>query len=117
MPHHEKLNYVEFASRNLIQTKIFFERAFGWSFQDYGLDYCAFDNQGLEGGFFFAEQVAEPGSGSALLIFYSQNLEATMDQVKAAGGTLYKDIFAFPGGRRFHFIEPGGNEFAVWTDK
>lgn len=116
MPRHEKINYVEYPSRDLTETKRFFERAFGWAFEDYGPDYVAFSNQGLDGGFFRSDLAARTESGSALIVLYSEDLEGTLGKVEAAGGKVVKPIFAFPGGRRFHFIEPGGNELAVWSE-
>lgn len=115
MPTHEKLDYVEYPSRDLEATKAFFRTAFGWAFEDCGPDYTAFSGQGLDGGFFRAEMAACSSQGSALLVFYSERLEDTLDKVLAAGGTVVKPVFAFPGGRRFHFTEPSGNEFAVWS--
>ena len=116
MNEHEKLNYVEFASSDLNATKKFFEKAFGWSFVDYGSDYAAFAGQGLDGGFFAANQRSSTANGAALLVFYSNNLEGTLAKVTEAGGNIIKPIFDFPGGRRFHFTEPSGNEFAVWSE-
>ncbi|MFC7299439.1 VOC family protein [Herminiimonas aquatilis] len=113
---HEKLNYVEYPSRDIAATKHFFEAAFGWHFIDYGPDYSAFSNQGLDGGFYQSELASNTATGAALLVFYSRTLESTEQKVRAAGGIVNKEIFAFPGGRRFHFIEPGGNEFAVWSE-
>lgn len=116
MPKHETLNYVEFPSRNLAATKRFFEAAFGWTFVDYGPDYAAFSDQGLDGGFFTADLAAQTSNGSALLVFYSEGIDDTLTKVSKAGGEIIKPIFSFPGGRRFHFVEPGGNEFAVWAN-
>ena len=113
---HEKLNYVEFAARDLPATKSFFEKAFAWAFVDYGPEYTAFSGQGLDGGFFRASLCSTPATGGALLVFYSADLEATLAKVEAAGGHVVKPVFDFPGGRRFHFTEPSGNEFAVWSD-
>jgi uncharacterized protein len=115
VPQHGKIDYVEFASRDLEGTKRFFERAFSWTFVDYGPDYVAFSDQGLDGGFYRADLAARVETGSALIVFYSEDLEATLGKVEAAGGQVVKAIFAFPGGRRFHFTEPGGNELAVWS--
>lgn len=115
MPAHEKINYVEYPARNLEATKAFFTTAFGWAFEDYGPDYAAFSGQGLDGGFFRADMAARADQGSALIVFYSERLEETLAKVEAAGGTVVKPIFEFPGGRRFHFTEPSGNEFAVWS--
>ncbi|MFC6633927.1 VOC family protein [Microbulbifer taiwanensis] len=116
MSEHEKLNYVEFPSKKLTETKAFFEQAFGWSFTDYGPEYTAFSNQGLDGGFFKADMSSSTENGAALLVFYSNDLEGTQEKVTRAGGEIAKPIFSFPGGRRFHFTEPCGNEFAVWSD-
>ncbi len=116
MHQHGKLNYVEFASRDLAATKAFFGNAFDWQFTDYGDDYTAFSNEGLDGGFFKSDKVATPASGAPLLVFYSAELENTQVAVEAAGAEISQAIFSFPGGRRFHFVEPGGNEFAVWSE-
>ena len=116
MKEHEKLNYVEFPSSNLQATKIFFETAFGWSFVDYGPEYTAFAGSSLDGGFFKANLCSSTANGAALLIFYSHDLESTLSKVSQAGGKIVKPIFSFPGGRRFHFTEPSGNEFAVWSE-
>ena len=116
MPAHEKLNYVEFPATDLDASKAFFQSVFGWRFDDYGPDYCAFSGEGLDGGFYRSELAARQSAGSALLVFYSAGLEATQAKVEAAGGVINTPIFAFPGGRRFHFTEPSGNEFAVWSD-
>ena len=117
MNDHEKINYLELPAKDLEATKAFFTQVFNWKFTDYGPEYTAFDNQGIEGGFFKADLAADTKNGSALIVFYSENLEATMEKISAAGGKIVKDIFAFPGGRRFHFSEPSGSEFAVWSDK
>lgn len=115
---HEKLNYVEFPSSDLAATKLFFEVCFGWSFTDYGPDYTAFDpSAGLDGGFFRSEKASKTDHGSALVIFYSERLEETMAKVQHHGGTITLDTISFPGGRRFQFTEPSGNEFGVWSDK
>lgn len=116
MPQHEKINYVELPSRDLAATKAFFQRAFGSTFVDYGPDYAAFSNEGLDGGFHASSRAARTDSGSALIVFYSDALEDTLAKVVAAGGEVVKPIFSFPGGRRFHFLEPGGSEFAVWAE-
>ncbi len=116
MNQHEKLNYVEFHSRDLTLTKAFFTKAFGWTFTDYGPEYTAFSNEGLDGGFFLSDKSSSAASGAALVIFYSERLEDTQAKVEQAGGIISTPIFTFPGGRRFHFTEPSGNEFAVWSD-
>lgn len=116
MTQHEKINYVEFAARDLTSTKRFFTEVFGWSFEDYGPEYTAFSDQEIDGGFYKADLNSISASGAALIVFYSADLERTLNKIEAGGGTITKPIFSFPGGRRFHFIEPSGNEMAVWSD-
>ena len=116
MNQHEKMNYVEFPAKDLAGTKAFFESVFGWSFTDYGPEYTAFENQGLDGGFFQSDLASSTEKGAALIVFYSNQLEATLAKVEQAGGSILKPIYSFPGGRRFHFTEPSGNEFAVWGE-
>jgi predicted enzyme related to lactoylglutathione lyase len=116
MNEHGKLNYIEFPAVDMQATKDFFGSAFGWTFEDFGPEYTAFSDEGLDGGFYQSEMKSSAEKGAALAIFYSNDLEATQSKVEAAGGTISQAIFTFPGGRRFHFIEPSGNELAVWTD-
>jgi len=116
VPTNEKLNYVEYPAQDLEATKHFFTRVFAWSFTDYGPEYTSFSDQGLDGGFFKANLKSSSANGAALLVFYSDDLEATAQRISNAGGVICKPIFSFPGGRRFHFTEPSGNEFAVWSD-
>ncbi len=111
----EVINYVELPAKNIPATKAFFETAFGWSFIDYGEEYTAFNNSGIEGGFFLSELVSRTENGACLLVLLSDDLEATEQRVKKAGGVISQAIFSFPGGRRFHFTEPSGNELAVWS--
>ena len=115
MNEHEKINYVELPSRNIEITKTFFTSVFGWSFEDYGPEYAAFSNAGIDGGFFKSDLVSSSENGSALIVFYSKELEQTQAKIEAAGGSIIKPVFMFPGGRRFHFSDPNGNEYAVWT--
>lgn len=116
MNQHGKINYVEFPAADIAATKSFFSAAFGWQFEDFGPDYTAFSDQGLDGGFFRAEQFSSTENGAALIVFYSSNLEASLQNVVQAGGSINKPVYPFPGGKRFHFVEPSGNEFAVWSD-
>ncbi len=111
-----KINYVEIPSRNLEVTKSFFASAFGWSFVDYGPEYVAIENAGLDGGFYKSDTISSPERGSVLVVLYSSDLEETIDKVTSSGGKVVKDIFDFPGGRRFHFNDPNGNEYAVWSE-
>lgn len=114
MPSHLKLDYIEFKTTDRVATKAFFADVFGWRYQEYGEAYTAILDAGLDGGFYDAEEPVR--DGAMLVIFFSEELEKTREAVLAAGGELTKEIFSFPGGRRFHFREPGGNEFAVWAE-
>ena len=113
---HEKIDYVELPAVDLPGTKQFFSQVFGWTFEDFGPEYTAFANQGLDGGFFKSGQKSTTDQGAALIVFYSNDLEGTLNKIERSGGKIVKPIFSFPGGRRFHFTEPSGNEFAVWSD-
>lgn len=117
MPAHEKINYIELPARDIPAVKRFFTTAFGWEFEDYGPEYTAFAEQGLDGGFYQSELRASTATGSALVVFYSQELEGTQAKIETAGGEIIRPIFSFPGGRRFHFTDPSGNEYAVWSDR
>ncbi len=113
---HEKMNYVELPAQDIDAAKSFFRQAFRWEFVDYGPDYAAFSDQGLDGGFYQSEQLSSAAAGAALIVFYSNDLEQTQAKIKQSGGKIIKAIFDFPGGRRFHFADPSGNEYAVWSD-
>ena len=116
MHEHEKINYVELPAKDLKKAKDFFSTVFNWQFEDYGPEYCAFSNQGIDGGFFKSEQSVSTENGSALIVFFSDDIEATQTKIESAGGVIIKPIFSFPGGRRFHFTDPNGNEYAVWAE-
>jgi len=116
MHDHEKINYLEFPARDLEKTKAFFTDVFGWSFIDYGPEYTAFAKAGLDGGFYKSDLTVSTANGSALVVFYSKDLEQTFAKIEKDGGTIVKPTFSFPGGRRFHFTDPSGNEYAVWSD-
>jgi predicted enzyme related to lactoylglutathione lyase len=116
MNEHEKINYVEFPAKDIEAAKVFFTNVFGWSFTDYGPDYTAFSNEGLDGGFYKSDFNVSTEKGSALIVFYSNNLGQTQSKIEQAGGAIIKPIFSFPGGRRFHFGDLNGNEYAVWSD-
>jgi predicted enzyme related to lactoylglutathione lyase len=108
-----EIDYIEFIVRDIEETKGFFGSAFAWNFTDYGPEYASFDDGRLTGGF----AKGEPVPGGPLVILRSDDLEATRAAVVSAGGTIVKEIFAFPGGRRFHFADPSGNVLAVWSEK
>lgn len=108
------INYIEFKAGDLEAIKNFYHQAFGWEFTDYGPEYTAFSASGLDGGF---EKSDSHISNGALTVLYHQDLDAVREKVLQAGGKISKDIFSFPGGHRFHFLDPSGNELAVWSDK
>ncbi len=111
---HLKIDYVEFATQDISATQAFLAKAFAWTFTDYGPGYQGFANAGIDGGI---EGDPEHVGAPPLVILKTDDLEAAEASVKAAGGAITRPIFAFPGGRRFHFREPGGNEMAVWSEK
>ena len=113
---HETINYVELPSSNIEKTKQFFSTVFNWQFHDFGPEYTAFTNAGLNGGFYLSDKSSAVDNGGALIVFYSQDLLHTQEKITAAGGAISKAVFDFPGGSRFHFTDTTGNEFAVWSD-
>ena len=119
MNRHEKINYIELPAQDLTAIKVFYSQVFAFEFTDYGPEYAAFSNSGLEGGFFKVDQplASTTQAGSALVVFYGDDLQSTLEKISDAGGAVAKPIFSFPGGRRFHFLDPNGNELAVWSDK
>lgn len=113
---HNQINYIEIPAKDVPATKKFFGDVFDWTFTDYGPDYCSFSNDGVDGGFFKSDLTVSTSTGSVLVVLYSAELETTQSKVEASGGTIIKPIYDFPGGRRFHFTDPNGNEFAVWSE-
>ena len=111
-----KINYIELPAKDISETKKFYSDTFYWEFTDYGDDYVAFSNAGLQGGFYRSELSSDAQSGSALVVLFSDSLESTLARVQENGGVINKEIFSFPGGRRFHFLDLSGNELAVWSD-
>lgn len=114
---HETIDYLELPSKNIPATKTFFEEVFGWKFTDYGDEYTSFESKGMTGGFYQSDLHSTTENGATLIVFYSDDLKATQQKIEDAGGMIIKPVFSFPGGHRFHFAEPSGNEFAVWSDK
>lgn len=111
---HNRINYIEFEAPDLPAIKDFYSKTFGWIFTDYGPDYVAFNDGSLDGG--FSQGSKKSNSGYPLVILFSTDLEASLDIVTNHGGTIVRPIFDFPGGRRFHFTDPAGNELAVWAE-
>lgn len=110
-----KLDYLEMPAKDgtLDSVKAFYSAALGWTFTDYGPTYSAFE-EGLDGGFHAG---SEGSTLKPLPVVYSEDLEATLAGVESAGGKIVKSIYDFPGGRRFHFLDPAGNELAVWSEQ
>ena len=117
MPTDLKIDYIELPASDLDAVEAFYRAVFGWTFEDYGPEYRAFSDGGTDGGFYRADVASSQASGAALVILYAEDLEAVRASVEEAGGTILKPIFDFPGGRRFHFADPHGNELAVWSDR
>ncbi len=107
-----RMDYIEFPATDIPATKRFYSDVFGWQFTDYGPDYISFFDGRLAGGF---SKETHPAKGT-LVVLYASDLEATEAKVKKAGGKIVKPTFSFPGGRRFHFTDPSGNELAVWSE-
>ena len=113
MERDHRIDYIELPATDIAGTKRFYVAVFGWKFTDYGPDYTSFEDGRLAGGFTTEGKVAR---GGPLVVMYADKLEAQEAKVRQAGGTITKPIFSFPGGRRFHFTDPSGNELAVWSE-
>jgi hypothetical protein len=110
---HHAIDYVELGATDVAAAKRFYAAAFGWRFNDYGPDYAGIQGEGREvGGIAKADAVR---GGGPLVVLYSERLDATLAAITAAGGRIVTPPFGFPGGRRFHFADPSGNELAVWS--
>jgi predicted enzyme related to lactoylglutathione lyase len=112
---HHTIDYVELAAPDLAGSVAFYSQAFGWSFNDYGGVYAGIASPGGEGEVGGLNPEGEPGPGGALVLLYSDDLDATVEAVRSAGGQITRDPYAFPGGRRFYFRDPAGNELGVWS--
>jgi predicted enzyme related to lactoylglutathione lyase len=109
-----RIDYIEIPVTDLPKARAFLETMFGWKFQEWGDEYFGFNDGSLNGGL---RQANEPTpANGVLLILYSEDLERDVVRVQDLGGTISQEIFPFPGGRRFHFIDPVGTEFAIWSD-
>ncbi len=109
-----RVDYIEFLATDIEETKKFYSEVFGWEFTDYGPDYTSFTDGRLAGGFSVAPTVP---AGGPLVVLYSTNLAEIKARVSESGGEIVRETFEFPGGRRFHFTDPSGNELAVWSDR
>ena len=112
--HDRRIDYIEFPATDIQATKRFYQQAFGWTFTDYGPEYTSFEDGRLTGGFTTGGTIAR---GGVLVVLFAVDIDDTERRVREAGGTIVKPTFSFPGGRRFHFTDPSGNELAVWTDR
>jgi uncharacterized protein len=112
--HDRRIDYIELAATDIEATKRFYQSVFGWKFTDYGPDYTSFEDGRLNGGFYKADAVKP---GTVLVVIFAVDLAGMEQRVTKAGGKIVKPIFSFPGGRRFHFGDPSGNELAVWSDR
>ena len=111
--HDRRIDYIEFPVSDIESTKRFYSTIFNWSFTDYGPDYTSFADGRLAGGF---AKVGAGQPGGPLVVLYALDLSSIKDAVAANGGEITKEVFEFPGGRRFHFRDPNGHELAVWSD-
>lgn len=109
-----KLDYIEFTVSDIARSCSFYADAFGWTFKDYGPHYSEFTDGRFTGGFAQGEPISP---GGPLVILYADNLAQMQARIERAGGRIVKPVFAFPGGRRFHFADPDGHELAVWSDQ
>lgn len=114
MPVNIRMNYIELPAKDLAAVEKFYGGAFGWTFESYGPEYLAFNDGAMDGGFYKADKSSAQADGSTLLVLYADDLESCADVVVAAGGKITTPTFDYPGGRRFHFTDPAGNELAVW---
>lgn len=109
-----QINYIEFKGKDLDAIQSFYQNVFNWTFTSYGPDYISFENAGIEGGFHRSEDDIQNG---VLVVLYHDNLEEVKEKIILEKGKVTQDIFTFPGGKRFHFTDPSGNELAVWSEE
>jgi len=115
MSDHHKFHYIELPAPNVATMKAFYGNTFGWTFKDWGPDYVEIQGAGVEGGFDGSSGERKPSKQGALVILFSDDLEASKQAVVDNGGTISMETIEFPGGRRFHFTDPCGNELGIWT--
>jgi uncharacterized protein len=108
-----KIDYIEFPANDIPRVRDFYTAVFGWKFEDYGPSYTSFSDGRISGGFTLERSTP---SRSLIVVLYASDLAAVEKKIKSAGGSIVKETFSFPGGRRFHFTDPSGNELAVWSD-
>jgi predicted enzyme related to lactoylglutathione lyase len=108
------INYIEFPLVHNAETKKFYHQVFGWEFTDWGPNYISFTGANIDGG--FNGEDAEVSASGVLVVLYASDLDQKLADVKKAGGEIRKPVFKFPGGKRFHFNDPNGNQLAVWSE-
>lgn len=113
VPQDRCINYIEFNVADIAASKDFYGKAFGWTFTDFGPDYCEFSDGRMKGGF---DAGGKATPGGPLVVLYGKDLAEIQDGIETAGGKITKPIFEFPGGKRFHFTDPDGYELAVWSE-
>lgn len=114
---HHAIDYIEIPVASCADAKAFYGAAFGWTFNEYGPEYAGIKASGVDREIGGLRQVSGSKSRTndgPLIVLFSNALDATVESVKKAGGTIVKEPFDFPGGRRFHLTDPSGNELAVW---
>ncbi len=111
MSENNKINFIEFQTTDISKMKDFYGKAFGWKFTDFGPWYCDFHDAGISWGFAKMDIIETP----TMAVLHHDNLEQALENVKENGGKIILDIFSFPGGRRFEFIDPSGNRLAIWS--
>ena len=112
--HDRRMDYIEFPTTDIGETKRFYSEVFGWEFTDYGPDYTSFTDGRLGGGFCTAPEVT---AGGPLVVIFATDLQGIEGRIREGGGRIVRPAFEFPGGRRFHFVDPSRNELAVWSDR
>lgn len=108
------ISYIEFKADNLEAIQVFYNTVFGWEFTSYGPEYISFENAGIEGGFHKSDDKIQNG---VLVVLYHDKLKDVKEKIVRENGKITQDIFTFPGGKRFHFSDPAGNELAVWSEE
>ena len=112
---HHTIDYIEINVSDMAAARAFYEQAFGWTFNDYGPDYSGIRAASGDGEVGGLNGTAAPGPGGPLVLLFSDDLDATVEAVEGAGGTITAPPYAFPGGRRFEFSDPSGNVLGVWA--
>lgn len=114
---HHAIDYIEFTVADLAAARGFHEQAFGWQFNEYGPAYAGIRNPSGDGEVGGLNGTGQDGPRGPLVLLYSDDLDASVAAVRAAGGVITQGPYQFPGGRRFHFTDPSGTELGVWASR